>query len=167
MGDKSRYNTRDAHNKGARVYLQDPLSDAKTDDWIEILGIDSDELCMYECDGVARSLEIRNATEYVKGPDGKPTTKIDEDATAARKRRLRFDAAIDRAAYAIKAWSFSESPTHREIVDWLRTFPRLVETINVQTYNDALFLANREPSSSTGPESSSSATPSQQDASSP
>jgi hypothetical protein len=121
------FKTREASNTGIRVALRLPTGQ-ETDQWMQILGFDSDAFQEAADEGRRRRLEAAAKS----GKDGAP-----ESRPAQREDGIRLTAA------AVGAWSFEAPCTLDNVAAFLRDAPHIVEQIDAVVFNRAAFFAER------------------------
>lgn len=126
------FKTREASNAGIRVYLKLPTGQV-TDQWMQVLGFDSDAFQEAVDEGRRRRLD-----EQAKAAGGVPGSLADSALKAAhREDGIRLTAA------AVSAWSFDTPCTPENVDAFLHDAPHIVEQIDAVVFNRAAFFADR------------------------
>lgn len=135
MSRRERFQTRAKANAGAKLQLWDPIKGEMSDEWLLLLGKDSD---------VAHKVELdldRQVRKRLSGIDSK-----DKEALAKATKELE-DSAPDRVREQIASlvvdWSWAdEQPCTRDnVIEFLREAPQVADSIDTLTSNRALFFA--------------------------
>lgn len=135
MSRKERFHTRAKANDGVKLKLWDPTMGETSEEWLLVLGRDSD---------VARNVELeleRRVRKQMSAVDSK-----DKAAMAAVMKELD-DSAVDRTREQIAAlvadwsWSDEEPCTRENVVAFLKEAPQIADAIDNLTSNRALFFA--------------------------
>lgn len=138
---KEAFFTRARSNIAARIPLVHPETGEKTDEWIDVLGMDSDPMVRYQSESFRRGLEIARISDPEKKQQAIDRNRAEEAATA------------------LAAWSFEGPCTMDAKIAVLIECPRMVREIIRVCYEDSHFF-KREPSpSSPGPKSNSDSAP--------
>jgi hypothetical protein len=153
---KELYFTRRAANRGAKLFLTDPLTAKKTEDFLVVLGIDSDE---------ARRAEA----EFQRKVRDTYADLDDEDKEAKRDKVLAVLAEssdadqLEKAARLVIGWggpNFADPFTKEAVKEVLGEAPQLVDAVVVFSANRADFFAAGPSDSATTPKpTSDSASP--------
>jgi hypothetical protein len=121
------FKTREASNTGVRVALRLPTGQ-ETDQWMQILGFDSDAFQEAADEGRRRRLET--------------AAKVDNPADKEPRSAQREDG-IKLTAAAVAAWSFDAPCTPDNVAAFLHDAPHIVEQIDAVVFNRASFFAER------------------------
>jgi len=133
------FHTRKAANEGIKVPLYTPQGD-KTEHWIQIRGVDSDEFRLAEAGSkrdVMRIAQIENPRERLAEVE-------------LSKRKL--------IAALVIAWSFEQECTEANIVAFLEEAPQIADALDAAASKRSLFFAGRSSSSANTPSTSSAST---------
>jgi len=153
--DKNEFFTRQKANQGVKLFLPDARTGQLTDEWIRVLGKESDA---YRAEDHESHNRIH---ERLVAVGTKDKTALD----AAAKSIIREETFVMLASL-ITEWSFGEL-TREEAVEFLREAPQIADMIDNFTSNRSLFFDSVASSSSTTPTPNSSSTESQKAVDSP
>lgn len=129
--------TRESANEGIEVPLYDPQSGKRTDEWIRIRGVDSDE--------------FRGAELVVK----RAMRLIVEDPKIIDKDERHRAELTGLVASLVISWSFPEECTRKNVIEFLKNAPQIEDSINQLATKRALFFKNGSAESVNTPEPSS------------
>ena len=136
MSKKSLFYTREAANKGTKVPLFTPDGKA-TEEWLLVLGVDSDEFRRAETRSRRAALEIAQIED-----------KAERDEVADRYR-------LELIASLIVSWSFDEECTLEEKVEFLREAPQVADLVDQIALNRKAFFGEGSSSSTSSQKQSS------------
>lgn len=118
--------TRQKANEGIKVSLYLP-SGQKTDQWIEIYGVDSDVFRSAEVEAKREAMRVAMTTE-----EG-DKERVGKEKVEEIKVRL--------IAVLVKAWSFPQPCTVENVIAFLKEAPHISDTIDQLSSKRALFFA--------------------------
>lgn len=116
--------TREAANEGIEIPLRLPTG-VKTDHWIRIRGVDSDEFRLAETKAVRRNLSIAAMTDE------------NERNKADAENRLELVSAL------VIAWSFPEECNAENVTNFLRNAPQIADQINTVAASRSRFFEQK------------------------
>ena len=128
--------TRQTANAGIVVDLYTPAGQ-KTAHWIRIRGVDSDAFREADAESNRRIIDIAQIKEEPKRRE------------ALKALQLEIIASL------VVAWSFSESFTIKEVVDFLREAPQIADKIDAVARKRSLFFRTESQASAPGPDDNS------------
>lgn len=128
MAGLSDFHTREAANEGIKVPLSLP-NGAKTDHYLMIRGIDSDE---FRSANVKQQRELINLAEL-----------------SAEEREKRLDkSGVELVSSLVFGWSFDEEFNQKNLIEWLENSPQITDMIDRIASQRGLFI-KKKPVSST------------------
>jgi hypothetical protein len=133
---QSQFFTRDRANAGVRIPLYTP-SGRKTDQWIQIRGVDSDEF---------RAADTKAKRDAVRLASIKDEKERDE---AVYELTTRLTASL------VIAWSFPEECTEENIIAFFKQAPQICSSIDITASDRGYFFRNASVSSDATPDMSS------------
>ncbi len=131
--------TRDRANEGIELPLYLP-SGRKSGHWLRVLGVDSDSFRLAEADSKRDAFRIASMEDKEKRAG----------EIHASKRRL--------IATLIVGWSFPQPCTSKNVEEFLRQAPQIMDAVDTVASRRALFFGARSSSSRPTPSDSSSST---------
>jgi hypothetical protein len=131
--------TRDRANEGIELPLYLP-NGRKSGHWLRVLGVDSDAFRLAEADSRRDAFRVASIEDKEKRAE----------EMHASKRRL--------VAALIVGWSFPQPCTPRNVEEFLRQAPQIMDAVDMAASRRALFFAARSSSSQPTPSDSSSST---------
>ena len=142
----SRFHTRGPGNAGTRMPLVDPVTFEQTEDWLDIVSVDSD--LFRDADAQA----MRKIAELAEIKDEK------ERLAAVKEARLELMSSL------ITGWSAKDDEgnpvpcTLENRIEFLRECPQTFDALNKAAVQRALFIKSSSPSFSDSPLPASSLT---------
>lgn len=138
-GGMELFHTRKAANEGIEVPLYTPQGQ-KTEHWMRIRGVDSDEFRLAEADSkrdVMRIAQIENPRERL---------------AEVELSKLKLIAVL------VISWSFPQECTQENVLEFLKEAPQIADAIDTAASKRSLFFAGRSSSSASTPSTSSGST---------
>lgn len=135
----SRFHTRGAGNAGTRMPLVDPITFEVTEDWLDIVSVDSDLFRDADAKAMRKVAELASIE--------------DEEERAA----LVKEAKLELMASLITGWSAKDDEgnpvpcTLENRVEFLRESPQTFDALNQAAVKRALFIKGSSPSFSDSP----------------
>lgn len=109
-----------AAQEGIRLPLRDARGN-KTDHWLHIIGVDSDEFRLLDSSNKRRAVEIGMI------------------ADEKERDRAILDMTRDLAASLVKGWSFPQECTHKNVVAFFKEAPQIQRAVDMAAANRSLF----------------------------
>lgn len=131
--------TRSIANEGIQLPLYTPTGE-KTEHWLRIRGIDSDEFREAEADAKRDAFRIASMENPV------------ERAKEIKESKLRLISSL------VLGWSFEKEFSREAVMDFFREAPQIADAVDNAASRRALFFAGRSSSSPLTPSTSSVST---------
>ena len=126
--DMNQFYTRDKANEGIKLPLYTPEG-VDTEEWLTILGVDSDE---YHKNMTSTRRELLNIETDVKALPKEAQEDFLLEKMIQREQNL--------LAGLIKDWSFEQECTFENRVEFIKNAPQIAEQINVVAGNRKVFF---------------------------
>lgn len=152
--------TRDTANRGVRIPLVDSRTGKETEQWLLVLGTDSDSYRAQQRENQRRLIEIVKAS---RGPDQKSSEAAFEKALEAETPRMHRLA----LASLVGGWSLEDGCTKANVLQLLEQAPGIEDTLERYEKDQSLFFAAASTGSTASPSINSDSTEPQKDNTNP
>lgn len=151
MGKESFF-TRDRANKGIEVPLYDPATGKKTEEWLRVLGKDSDAYRAEKVASQERLIELVRdiPASFAKDSRDKEIDRKIDEARPDEERRL--------VASLVSGWSFAEKCTRKAVIEFFENAPQVQDLVDEVASKRVLFFANESSISADSPKLNSDLT---------
>ena len=157
MGAKDRFLTRQKANAGVQMPLLDPTTGQETDQWILIIGRDSDAARRYELE---EQRELRRRYADVNSKDKRAMAEIGDAIDEELPERTRKQIASFVADWS---WKDEDPCTQENVIAFLKDAPQIADAIDTFVSNRVLFFGRAAKTSSPSPRPTSDSTDGDQD----
>jgi hypothetical protein len=140
--DKSRYFTRQKANAGFKMFLPDPVTGKNTEDWLQVLGADSDVARKGDI-AVQRELSKLYADAFAETDDKVKARELVQKA----KEATAAEDLIKEAASLVVGWGFGDFSTEN-VLAFLTEAPYIADMVVTKSKDRANFFGDEASSSS-------------------
>lgn len=128
--------TRSIANEGIELPLYSPTGE-KTEHWLRVRGIDSDEFRMAEANSKRDAFQVASVEDHME------------------RARLIAESQRKLISSLVVGWSFEQECTQAAVMDFFREAPQIQEAVDRAASRRSLFFAGRSSSSPLSPSTSS------------